>query len=96
MTKVISGEMSMKTVRAAISEYYLELPKSIEDLQRQFIGLQKNAPVTNNETALNPLTLSESYVEDNDSYVPFLSSASSDDEERYPQAYPLPLLDIYE
>ena len=35
MRKVLSGEMSTKTVRYAISEYDLELPKLIEALQRQ-------------------------------------------------------------
>ena len=35
MKKVLSGAMSMETIRSAISEYYLELPKSIEALQRQ-------------------------------------------------------------
>ena len=50
----------MKNVRDTISEYDLELPKSIEDLKRQLLGLQKNAPVTKNATALPPLTLVES------------------------------------
>ena len=76
--------------QAAISEYDLELPKSIRDLQRQLLGLQKNAPVTKNATALPPSTMAESHEEDNDSDVPPLPSANSDDEESDPQACPLP------
>ena len=50
----------MKTVRSAIREYNLELPKSIEDLQPQLLGLQNNALVTKNAKALTPLHMAES------------------------------------
>ena len=80
MTEVILGAISMKDVRAAISAYDLELPKLIEDLQRQLLGLQKNAPVTNNATALDPLPLAESDKEENDSDVPPLHSENIDNE----------------
>ena len=60
MKEVRSGAISTKTVRAAINEYDLELPNSIEALQRQLIGLQNNAPVTKNTTALPHLPLAES------------------------------------
>ena len=70
MTEVLLGEMSIKTIRAAISENYLELLKWIEALQRQFLGLQKNAPVTNNATDFPPLTMAESDEEENDPDVP--------------------------
>ena len=33
ITEILSGTMSMKTVRDTMSEYDLELPKSIEALQ---------------------------------------------------------------
>ena len=66
MTEVISGEMSMNTVRSAIGEYDLELPKSIKDLQRQFLGLKNIAPVKNNSTALPPLPMEERDKEEND------------------------------
>ena len=70
MTYVLLGATPMKTIRATISEYYLELPKSIDDLQRQWIGLQNNAPVTKNATALPSLTEAESDEEENDGDVP--------------------------
>ena len=40
MIEVLSGSIPMKPVKYAITEYYLELPKSIEALQRQLIGSQ--------------------------------------------------------
>ena len=94
MTEVILGEMSMKTVRAAISEYDLELPKSIEAFQRQFLGLQKNAPVTKNATDFRPLPMVESDEEENDPDVPVFPSENSDDEESDTRACPLPPVDI--
>ena len=84
----------MKTARDAISEYYLELPKSIEDLQRQFLGLQNNAPVIKNTTTLPPLHLEESDKEENDTCVPSLTLADSEDEESDTQACPLTLVYI--
>ena len=63
----------MKTVRDAISEYDLELPKSVEALKRKLLGLQKNAPVAKNATALPPLTLAEIDEEENDPDVPTLA-----------------------
>ena len=86
----------MKNVRDTISEYDLELPKSIEDLKRQLLGLQKNAPVTKNVTALPPLSLAESDNKENYPDVLPLPSANSDDEESDPQACPLPPVDIGE
>ena len=96
ITEVISGEMSMNTVRSAIGEYDLELPRSIKALQRQLIGLQKNAPVTKNVTALSPLPLAESDEEENDPDVPPLPSSNIDNEESDLQACPLPPVDIGE
>ena len=86
----------MKTVRAAISEYDLELTKSIQDLQRQLFGLKNSAPVTKNATAFPPLPLAESVKEDNDPDVPTFSSANSDNEESYLQACTLPPVDVGE
>ena len=80
----------MNTVMSAMSEYDLELPKSIKALQRQLIRLQNNAPVTKNPTALPPLPMAESDEEDNDSDVPPLPLENSDDEESDTQAHPLP------
>ena len=40
MTEVISGAIPMNTVRSEITEYDLEIPKSIEAPQRKLIGLQ--------------------------------------------------------
>ena len=96
MTEVLSGAMSMKTVRAAMSEYDLELPKLIEALQRQLLGLQKNSPVTKNATDFAPLPLVESYEEENDPDLPPLPSKNSDNEESDPQACSLTPVDIGE
>ena len=93
MIEVLSVAMSMKAVRNAISEYDLELPKSIEDLQCQLIGLKNNTSVTKNATALPPLTLSEIDEEYNDPDTPPFPSANSDDGESYPQACQLPPVD---
>ena len=60
MKEVLLGAMTMKTVRGAISEYDLELHKSIEDLQYKFIGLHKKVPVNKNAIAFPPLTMAES------------------------------------
>ena len=80
MTEVLLGSMPMKTVRAAISEYDLELPNSIEALQHQLLGLQNNAPVTKNETSFSPLNLAEIDEEENYPDVPPLPLSNSDDE----------------
>ena len=90
ITEVISGEMSMNTVRSAIGEYDLELPKSIKDLQRQFLGLKNIAPVKKNATALPPLTMEESDEEENDLDVPPLPLENSEDEESDTKTCPLP------
>ena len=57
MTEFILVAMSINNFRASISEYDLELPKSIKALQRQLIRLQNNAPVTKNPTDLPPLPM---------------------------------------
>ena len=90
ITEVLLGAISMKTVRDSISEYGLELPKSIETLKLRLLGLQNNAPVTNNATDLPLLHMSESDKEDNDPDLPYFPSSNSDNEESDPQACPLP------
>ena len=90
MTKVLSGAMSTKTVRAAISEYDFEIPKSIKAFQHQFLALKNNAPVTKSVKALPPLPLTEIDEKENDPDVLPLPSGNSDDGESDPQACPLP------
>ena len=65
-------------------------------MQRQFLGLQNNSPVTNIATDLPALPLAESDEEKNDPDVPHLPLTNSDYEESDAQACQLPLVDIGE
>ena len=75
----------MKAVRAAINEYYLGLPKAVEALQHQLLGLQSsqssnNAPAIENDPDVTPLPPADSDKEDNDADVTPLNPADSDKE----------------
>ena len=68
----------MKSFRAKITEYDLELPKVFEALKRQLLGLQ-SPQSSNNESAVDnnldipPLPLVNSGEKENEPYVPPLN-----------------------
>ena len=88
----------MKDARDAITEYYLELPKAIETLKFQLLGLQSSQSGNNesdidNRQDLPPLPTADSGEKDNDPCMPPLNPEYSVKEENDPDVPPLPSID---
>ena len=87
--------MSMKTVRSAITEYDLEVPKSIEALKSQLLVSQSyqssnNISFKQNDPDVLPFHLSDSSEDENEPDVPPLNTEDSDKEYNQPDVPHLP------
>ena len=78
ITEVLSGAISIKAARDAITEYDVELPKTIKSLKFQLLGLQSfrssnNESAIDNKPDVTSLPPADSGEKDNDPYMPPLN-----------------------